>query len=375
MQISLDLNTLEPGRWDGTVVSRAQALARLHAQRNEPQLAVMHARAAMVVRKAAADRHSATSAERLEYAARLADYSSYMRNLAETFDRRTERGNRDSDEHVGTAIKARQEANAIRESVLRADPTNSECRCNIGSNLQWLGDTYRRWGKPAEQLQALEAATQLYREMNAAEPNDDRWIYNLGHSLYLRSGAHWDQTPQNSAQSVRDLLEAAPLLDRASQSKQLSNDLKRDSRSELYDSYFELSYRGLFLIRRDATFAGRALAAADAAIAMAPEVKKDAMFPLTNKAHALMYLGRDDETLAIHAANRGKKVGDFDLGDRDRRRLRCADQSRAGAPVDGQGAPVSQDRVMRRLGRGLGYAPSRCIGRKPARSAIFSAKA
>ena len=54
--------------------------------------------------------------------------------------------------------------------------------------------------------------------------------------------------------------------------------------------------------------AAHALNAANAAIAQAPEVKKDPIIPLTIKAHALMYLGRETEALAIHEANRGKKV-------------------------------------------------------------------
>ena len=72
LQMSQDLNVLEPGKWDNSVVSRAQALSRLHANRGEHQLAVLYAGVALDVRRAAGERHSATSTERIAHAEYLA---------------------------------------------------------------------------------------------------------------------------------------------------------------------------------------------------------------------------------------------------------------------------------------------------------------
>ena len=51
-----------------------------------------------------------------------------------------------------------------------------------------------------------------------------------------------------------------------------------------------------------------AIAAADRASALEP----DNIMPLTNRAHALMFLGRTDEAKTAYLAHRGEKIGDHD---------------------------------------------------------------
>jgi hypothetical protein len=55
----------------------------------------------------------------------------------------------------------------------------------------------------------------------------------------------------------------------------------------------------------DQTRAAKALQAADEAIALA----SDPLMPLTNKAHALMYLGREAQAIEVYRTNVGKAMG------------------------------------------------------------------
>ena len=83
--------------------------------------------------------------------------------------------------------------------------------------------------------------------------------------------------------------------------KQVVLDIQNEVRSLL----IRISFHSLFLTGSDKTRAEKAMQAADEAIALGP----NPLSPLTNKAHALMYLGREAEAIEVYRTNIGKPLG------------------------------------------------------------------
>src|SRR5262249_50274528 len=136
LQISEELDALEPHQnWSRDVATRSLVLARLFQERNELRLALMYAHPAVSIRAAVAARHSATSDERKAYAEALEAQSLYAREWAKHFNLDNEAERKDADEFFQLGINSLLEANEIRESVLRADPADASCRCQVGSNF------------------------------------------------------------------------------------------------------------------------------------------------------------------------------------------------------------------------------------------------
>src|SRR5262249_16054712 len=113
----------------------------------------------------------------------------YAREWAKHFSLDREDERKDADQFFELGISSLLEANEIRESVLRADPADTSCRCQVGSNFGRVADAYRNWRKMPEQIKALDDAILVQRAMYAKEPDALRWQYNLGLSLKDRGEA------------------------------------------------------------------------------------------------------------------------------------------------------------------------------------------
>jgi hypothetical protein len=265
----------------------------------------MYARPAVSIRAAVAARHSATSDERKAYAEALEAQSLYAREWAKHFslDREVER--KDADQFFELGISSLLEANEIRESVLRADPADASCRCQVGTNFVRAADAFRNWGKLPEQIKALDDAILVQRAVHAKQPDYLGWQYNLGLSLKQRGEALARSNKIDYASVVANEEEAIQYLRKIVLAKDLDKQVILETQNEIRGLLIDLSFHSLFLTATDQTRAAKALQAADEAIALA----SDPLVPMTNKAHALMYLGREAEAIDLYRTNVGKAMG------------------------------------------------------------------
>jgi tetratricopeptide (TPR) repeat protein len=306
LQISEELAALEPHQnWSRDVASRDLALATLFHERDELRLALMYARPAVSIRAAVAARHSATSDERKAYAEALEAQSLYAREWAKHFSLDREAERKDADQFFELGISSLLEANEIRESVLRADPADTSCRCQVGSNFGRVADAYRNWRKIPEQIKALDDAIRVQRAVQAKQPDNLAWQYNLGLSLKDRSGALATFSKVDYASVVANEEEAIQFLRKIVSAKDLDKKVILETQDTVRGLLTDLSFHSLFLTATDKTRAAKAMQAADEAIALG----SNPLSPLTNKAHALMYLGREAEAIEVYRTNVGKALG------------------------------------------------------------------
>jgi tetratricopeptide (TPR) repeat protein len=189
--------------------------------------------------------------------------------------------------------------------VLRADPADASCRCQVGSNFVRAASAFRNWGKRPEQIKALDDAIRVQRAVHAKQPDNWRWQYNLG--LALRERAEGLKTSNNvdDAGVVANEEEALQYLRMVMSAKDLDKEFMLDTQNNILNALIAISWHSLFLTATDQTRAAKAMQAADDAIALA----SDPLVPLTNKAHALMYLGREAEAIDLYRTNVGKAMG------------------------------------------------------------------
>jgi tetratricopeptide (TPR) repeat protein len=286
-----DLQRLEPNRaWSPKVAGVASDLARVLGNRGEWQSALMYAEVAAHINRVDAERHSADSDTRIEYAGSLelvAQFARAVGNLNKQSDPKL------AESYFKKAVASLVDANEIHESVLVVDPNKGVCRCQVGSNYMTLANIYENWGKTAELREANNRAVQVYRELLEKQP-DSGWQYKLAHSLFTRA----NKESKDSHEAVlTDYREASTLL-RALQ-RDPDREASPDSKEMLVSSLGYISFNALF-VGRDA----EALAAAEEALQLSP----GELWIVTNKAHALMYLGRTDEALRIYLEHKGKPL-------------------------------------------------------------------
>jgi hypothetical protein len=306
LQISEELDALEPHQnWSRDVAARSLALATLFHERNELRLALMYARPAVSIRAAVAARHSATSDERKAYAEALEAQSLYAREWAKHFSLDREAERKDADQFFELGISSLLEANEIRESVLRADPADASCRCQVGTNFVRAAGAFRDWRKLPEQIKALDDAILVQRAVHAKQPEYLGWQYNLGLTLKERGEALATSNNVDHASVVANEEEAVQYLRKIVLAKDLDKQVVLDTQNSIRSALIITSFHSLFLTATDKTRAAKAMQAADEAIALS----SDPLVPLTNKAHALMYLGREAEAIEVYRTNVGKPIG------------------------------------------------------------------
>jgi tetratricopeptide (TPR) repeat protein len=141
--------------------------------------------------------------------------------------------------------------------------------------------------------------------VHAKQPDYLRWQYNLGLTLKERGEALATSNKVDYASVVANEEEALQYLRKIVLAKDLDKQVILDTRNEIRGLLIDLSFHSLFLTATDQTRGAKALQAADEAIALA----SDPLVPMTNKAHALMYLGREAEAIDLYRTNVGKAMG------------------------------------------------------------------
>jgi tetratricopeptide (TPR) repeat protein len=156
-----------------------------------------------------------------------------------------------------------------------------------------LANIYEDWGKTAELREANNRAVQVYRELLENQP-ELQWQYTLARSLFTRA---IKEGKDSREAALTDYREASMLL----------RDMQRDPNRKNLPNFKELLVRSLGTLSFSALFVrsdAEALAAAEEALQLSP----GELWILTNKAHALMYLGRTDEALHIYLEHKGKPL-------------------------------------------------------------------
>ena len=193
------------------------------------------------------------------------------------------------------ALQSYRQSLAINERLTAADRSNTQWQRDLSVSQEKIGDVLMDQGRLDDALQSYRQGLDIVERLAAADRSNTQWQRDL--SLFndrigdvLIKHGKLDDALQSYRQSlaIHERLVAA---DR-------SNTHWRDDLVRLIGRIGDLSYR-LVLAREFAI----ALEAADQAISLAP----DKIWLCTNRAHALMFLGRHDEARALYLKYRAEK--------------------------------------------------------------------
>ncbi|HEV2955287.1 MAG TPA: tetratricopeptide repeat protein [Xanthobacteraceae bacterium] len=193
------------------------------------------------------------------------------------------------------ALASYQKSLAIAEKLAANDPSNAEWQRDLSVSYERIGDVLRATGRREEALASYRKSLAIAQKLAASDPGNAQLQRDLSYSYT----------------TIGDMLIAAGQREEAlvSYQKGLAIDQKlavSDPGNAQWQDDLQISIGRVggmgrqFILARD--FA-RALQAADQAIAIAPD--KTSLY--TNRAHALMFLGRVKEARALYLKYRGEK--------------------------------------------------------------------
>jgi tetratricopeptide (TPR) repeat protein len=192
-------------------------------------------------------------------------------------------------DNLAGALKSYSDGLAIRQRLTLSDPGNANWQRALAWSYGNIGHVRVKQGDFAEALRSCRAALAIMQRLAQSEPGNASWQSHLS-ELYRMIGEM--QTAQG------DLAEALASYRR---SLVIEERLARDNPTghghlkETANGIGGLAYR--FVLAHDFT---SALEAADQAIAFAADVE----FGHINRAHALMFLSRADESRVIYLRHR-----------------------------------------------------------------------
>jgi tetratricopeptide (TPR) repeat protein len=234
------------------------------------------------------------------------------------------------------ALRYTREAIAIREQVLRDDPKNAGCECEIARNYETIGIILDAQNDPDGARAAHETALTIRRKMAKAEPTQKRWQHFLAKNLVRTSRLQatkghpdaftnakeavliWRSFAMADKQSVQyadELIEA------------LKNAASISNNARVYVESMSLKQEEIILIRRLiergedrkdqlvsslGNLSWYGLCAGDPQIALAAasealELDPSQTWIETNFAHAKMFLGDTKAAMALYRRNKGKE--------------------------------------------------------------------
>ncbi len=193
------------------------------------------------------------------------------------------------------ALAAYQESLAIRRKMAAANPGDAQAQRDVSASLDSLGDAKFQTGDGGAALAAYQESLDIARKLAAANPGDAQAqrdvlvsLERLGNvKLRTGDGAGTLVAYQESVDIARKLAAADP----------------GDARvhADLVVALGDVAFAAVV-----AGQAQEALSFADEAIALSP----DTLWLYTNRADALMLLGRTDEARALYLAHRGQTPAD-----------------------------------------------------------------
>jgi tetratricopeptide (TPR) repeat protein len=239
----------------------------------------------------------------------LAAYQKYQAiadKLAATDPGNTER-QRDlsvSDDRIGDvlvaagkreeALAAYQKSLAIRDKLAAADPGNTLWQRDLSVSDDKIGDVLRDAGKREEALAAYQKSLAIDKVLARQDLGNAQWQSDLSWVVERISAiAHELHDPNPMVESAVEQVEICRLRYASVQSD--------GNKSDLAKALGAVSYKLLF-VRRSTD----ALAAATEALSLDPS----AVWIETNRAHALLFLGRFDEARAVYLEHQDQPLSD-----------------------------------------------------------------
>jgi tetratricopeptide (TPR) repeat protein len=193
------------------------------------------------------------------------------------------------------ALKSYSDSLAIRERLAATDPSNTQWQSDLTWSYMNLGDVLVQQGRLEEALKVYGDSLAVAERLAAADPSNAQSQSNLAVAYNRVGDALTAQGKLEEAlKPFRDSLAIAERLAAADPSNAQWQQNLQGSIGSIGDLANEL------VLARDFT---RALEACDLVISIAP----DQIWLYTNRAHALMFLGRDDEARTLYLQYRDEK--------------------------------------------------------------------
>jgi tetratricopeptide (TPR) repeat protein len=193
------------------------------------------------------------------------------------------------------ALKAYGDALAIIERLVATDPSNTLWQRDLSYSYREIGYVQTLQGKLDEALKTFTASLTIRERLVATDPSNAEWQYDLFSSHENVGSVLADQGKLDDA--LKAYREALPIAERLVAADSSNTHVQQDLQLVI-GKIGALAYN--FVLAHD--FA-QALQAADQAISLAP----DQIWLYTNRAHALMFLGRIDAARALYLKYRGQK--------------------------------------------------------------------
>jgi tetratricopeptide (TPR) repeat protein len=182
----------------------------------------------------------------------------------------------------------------LREKIARGEPENLTYRRDLSLAFDDLADALEDDGKLEQSLEAFRKSLAIGRTLVGREPDNRQWAREV--AVTLRNIGRVLTTLRKLSDALiayrESLAIVSRLIDRYGGTAQWQGDRQRAITGIGGLAYY-MVLSGSF---------APALAAADEAIKLAP----DQTWLYTNRAHALMLLGRTEEARAVYLAHRGK---------------------------------------------------------------------
>jgi tetratricopeptide (TPR) repeat protein len=219
--------------------------------------------------------------------------ASWQRDLSVSYDR------------VGDVLKAQgdlagaftsyRDGVAMRDRLAKSDPGNASWQRDLSVSYEKVGDALKAQGDLAGAMNFYRDSLAIRDRLAKSDPSNTLWerdlaisYDNVGDVQIMQGDLVGALTSYRDGLAIRQALVA-----KGDSNVQSQKDL-RFSIGRIGDLAFT------FILARDF---GNALQCADQAIALAP----DEVWLYANRAHALMFLGREDEARALHLRYRGEK--------------------------------------------------------------------
>jgi tetratricopeptide (TPR) repeat protein len=201
-----------------------------------------------------------------------------------------------SEGHLPEALQSYQASLAIAERLAKSDLGNAGWQRDLSVSYNEVGDVLRKQGHLPEALQSFQASLAIRKPLAKSNPGNAEWQRDLSVSYDDVGGVEVSQG--HLPEALQSYQASLAIIETLAKSDPGNAGWQSDLRYSI-EKLGGMAYR--FLLAHD--FA-KALEAADQSISLAP----DLTWLYTNRAHALMFLGRIDEARAIYLKYRGQKT-------------------------------------------------------------------
>jgi tetratricopeptide (TPR) repeat protein len=193
------------------------------------------------------------------------------------------------------ALTAYRDSLAIRERLAKADPGNAGWQADLAASHGRLADAFRKQGEASKARDELAEGREIMVGMTKLSPDNAVWKRDL--AWFEAQVAALEEA---AAFEAGDFAKAAALQTALADAQEKAETAKAGAAGPLTaQQQGHISWYRLFTREF-----GEALAASERGLALAP----DKLWISTNRAHALMFLGRAEEARAAYLEHKGQNI-------------------------------------------------------------------